>query len=123
MAKVQRVNLKVLQGSTYIHDFTLVNESDGGIYDLTSKEVRMQIRALLADTDTIFNIDTSTGDTTDGSSISVNTTTGVITLTITALESDGWDFSQAVYDMEVYEGAVVKRVIKGTVRLDKQVTR
>jgi len=116
MAKVQRKNLKIAQGSTYIHTFAVTHE-DGSAYDLTGFSARMQIR---------LTVDTATAelDVTDSDpELEVIEVDSEVKLTLSAAVTAAWAFADAVYDIEVFQGSFVKRVVKGSIKVDKEVTR
>jgi len=116
MAKVQRKNLKICQGSTYIHTFAITHE-DGTAYDLTGFSARMQIRQTI---DAI----TPELDVTDADpELEVIEVDSEVKLTLSAAVTAAWTFTEAVYDIEVFQGSFVKRVVKGSIQVDKEVTR
>ena len=116
MAKVKIKNLKILQGSTYVHSFTVYKES-GVLYPLDGFEARMQMRPTVGSAATFFSGDTTSGE------IVIDEANSEITLTIQAATSSAWVDYSGVYDLEIFKGTFVKRISKGTVSIDKVVTR
>lgn len=115
MAKVKSKNLIVPQGS--IWRFQIIYDTD-----ITGWEARMQMRENIDDADPVF--DTDAGDGT----IVVTPNSPVVDqseifLTVAAAVTEAFKFEEAVYDVEIYQGAEVVRIIKGTVKLDREVTR
>jgi len=111
-------DLTILQGSTYDHEFDVTSESDGEPYDLTGFAARMQIRDRKTGTTKYYDIDS--GSSAD---ISVDTVNKKVKLSVPASVSSGWSFSEGDYDIEIYLGAFVARIIEGVVILDPEVTK
>ena len=117
MAVTTRVDLYVPQGSTYIHTFEYV-ASDGSAIDLTGYTARMQIRETVDATTTIYEA------TSAGGEITTTPLEGKVVLTIDATDTSAFTFSTAVYDLELEAtDTTVIRLVKGKVKLDKEVTR
>lgn len=96
--------------------------------DLSGYGGRMQIRPTI-DSNTVYislssslNAD-GTGLNFSGSNGSTPTTSGSIGLYISVASSSLLSFDTAVYDLEIYSGSVVNRLLYGDVKLSKEVTR
>jgi len=64
--------------------------------------------------------------TTANGKLVVDGPAGKFTLVVSATESAGWGFTEAVYDLEIIAPGPptkVKRLLKGTVTIDPEVTR
>lgn len=114
-----RWDLVIEQGATFERYFRWEN-SLGAPRDLSSYSLRMNIRRFFDDDSVIA--------TTEGASpaivISEPGATGVFKVTMTAAATAALDFTRAVYDIEAYDGSSnVHRVVQGSIRLDKEVTR
>lgn len=85
--------------------------------DLSGYTARMQIRATQADDDVIHELTTLNG----GISLSAD---GQIALLITDTDTAAFDFTNAVYDLELIDGSgVVTTILEGKVTLSREVTR
>ncbi len=84
--------------------------------DLTGYIARMSITDKLDGTE-LFRLDTLNGR------ITVNTTDGTLTLTISAVESAALTFSKGVYDLEIESpSGVVTKLLYGAVTVSKEAT-
>lgn len=85
--------------------------------DLTGFTARMQIRASVGAEETLLELTTSNG----GINIQVE---GLISLTITAEQTEAVDWLSAVYDLELVSPAgLVTRLVEGEISVSKEVTR
>lgn len=86
--------------------------------DLTGFTARMDIRASLEATTVIHTL------TTENGGITLGDAAGTIDLLIPATTTAGFDFTHAVYDLELVSAlGVVTRLVSGAVALSKEVTR
>jgi hypothetical protein len=86
--------------------------------DLTGYTARMDIRQTLTATTTLLSLTTGNGR------IAIDTANYVITLDLTAAETEALTFSSAVYSLEmVGPSSDVTQLLYGSVKLDKEVTR
>ena len=112
-----RVDLKIYQGANFSQVVTFLQTAGGTPVDLTSLSGRMQIRQTLASSDIIMDLTTANGRLAFGG---VN---GVVTMTLTAAETETI-LTDGVYDLEFVASATsVDRWLQGLVILDKNVTR
>lgn len=105
------------QGTTVAKVFTYKDDSNANI-DLTGYTARMQARATIDASSPLIDLTTENGGITLGGAA------GTVTINISATETAAYTFTTAVYDLElVSAGGVVTRLLKGTITLDKEVTR
>lgn len=119
MARVTEVALLIPQGSTYIHEFTYVEEDEVTPIDITGFTARCQIRR------TIKNTTIELECTTENSKIVItDETNGVFELRIPSTDTEAFSFTRAVYDIEMIAPDLsVSRVVQGKVKVDPEVTR
>lgn len=109
-------NITCEQGATFTRTFTIYNP-DGTVFNLTGYSGRMQVRRELDSSTTMIELTTANGR------MSMSPSLGEITINLTAADTatlarDG------VYDLEIFTGSgTVHRVVKGSFRVDKEVTR
>jgi hypothetical protein len=78
----------------------------------------MQIRENITDTAPLVSLTSAAGD------ISINTTDGRVTFTIDTATTEGLDFTEGVYDLELVDpSGEATRLLEGVVTLNKEVTR
>lgn len=118
MAKATKVNLRVLQGSDFAHEYNYV-DANGNVIDLTNYTARSQFRELV--TDVAFFYEATTGN----GKITIDGATGKITLKVPASDSSSWTaIYNAVYDLEIVApDTTVTRIVEGKVTIDPEVTR
>lgn len=86
--------------------------------DLTSYTARMHIRVHIDDTAFIHEL------TTENGGITLTPADGGIVLLISATDTATFDFTTAVYDLEIMDDSdFVTRIVRGQVTLVKEVTR
>ncbi len=119
-----RYSITIEQGATFELVATYKNSS-GTPVDLTSYGARMQIRSTYDSNVTLVSL-TTTLDS-DGSGIVITPSSGSLYIRLSAASSSALNFSQGVYDLEIYSGSgnteYVTRILEGNVKLYKQVTR
>ena len=124
-----KYSFAIEQGSTV--DFEIAyKDSNNDPIDLTGYQARMQIRPNKGSE--IIYITLSSSLATDGTGLNLSgsnninsPTSGTIGIYIDAASSSAFEFSEAVYDLEIITGStypVVTRLIEGSVRLIKEVT-
>lgn len=117
MASVPKVNIKIPQGTTYVHDFNYVDTA-GTAISLSGYTARLQFR------DEVESVAFFHEATTENGGLSVNEVGGVITLTITHVDTAAFTVLKGVYDLEIISpGTAVTRIVKGSVTIDPEVTR
>lgn len=109
----QTFNLKkdyrIEQGADYGLEFTVVDE-DGELYDLSTASCAASVR------------ETKDSATSVDFTAAINTTTSVITLTMTADITQGFTYWSGYWDCELTIGVVVTRLLEGTVIIVQGVT-
>jgi hypothetical protein len=122
-----KYNFIIEQGSTLSFEVTY-KDSTGSFISLQGYGARMQIRETIGSSTVICNLSSSlnadgTGLNMSGSSGAKDPISGSIGVYISAATSSLFTFDQAVYDLEIFSGSVVTRLIQGYVQLSKEVTR
>lgn len=122
-----KYNFTIEQGTTL--SFELVyKDSNGDFVNLTNYGARMQIRPDVSSPTVIINLSSSlqadgTGLNMSGSSGTKDPISGSIGVYISAATSSMFTFTEAVYDLEVFSGSIVTRLITGKVQLSPEITR
>jgi hypothetical protein len=107
-------NFTIEQGTTFYKVMTL--SASSAPVNLTGYQARMQIRPEIESGEVLAELTTGNGLITLSSA-------GQITWTIPAATTEGITVD-GFYDMELIEpGGAIKRLLKGRVRLDREVTR
>jgi len=120
VAAVKEVELIVPQGATFIYEVTYKDPDTDLPINLTGYSARLQIREKIDSTTTIYSA-LSTGLT---PALVITAGSGLVVLTVPATTTAGWTFKKAVFDLEIESTlGVVTRLVKGTMILDKEVTR
>lgn len=84
--------------------------------NLTGYTARMFLKRRLTDESPEFTL------TTENGRISLGGTLGTITLNISATDSAQM-FGEYIYDLELVNGSFVKRLLKGSISIDYEVTK
>ena len=108
-------NLRIDQGATFTSDVT-VTDSNGDAFDLTGYTASAKMAKGYASTRTRTSITTT---------INSDPTTGIITLTLTADQTNTLDApARYVYDIEILRtsDSTVTRVIEGIITISPSVT-
>jgi hypothetical protein len=105
-----KANLVIDQGATFSADLTLTDEN-GDPLSLGGYTANSQIRKWYTSTNAV-NFSTS-----------INTTSAVITLSLTASQTANLTAGRYVYDLEISSGNTVSRVVEGIVTVTPNVTR
>ncbi len=122
-----KYNFIIEQGSTLSFELRY-KDSTGNFVNLTDYGARMQIRSTIDSSVVLLNLSSSlqpdgTGLNMSGSSGVVDPISGSIGVYISATTSSLLTFNDAVYDLEIFSGSYVTRLIAGNVKLSKEVTR
>jgi len=110
------LHITIEQGTTFNPVMTW-KDQDGTPINLTGYSARMQIRADIDDAAFIHE------STTANSEIVLGGIAGTITFDIDAVTTAAFTFDTAVYDLELVNGTIVNRLLRGDVTLSKEVTR
>lgn len=106
-----KANLVIDQGSTFSTDLTLTDEN-GDPLSLSGYTANSQIRRWYTSTNASATFTTS-----------INTTSAVITLSLTANQTSNLVSGRYVYDVEIGDGSEISRIVEGIVTVTPQVTR
>ena len=109
-------NILAEQGATFTRTI-LYTDSAGDPIDLTGYTAAMQVRLKASTVSTITEL--STGDST----ITLGGAAGTIIMNLDAATMVGLTAGKYVYDLELYNGAVVTRLIEGSFTIKAEVTR
>lgn len=112
-------DLIIYQGATFRRAIRLAS-NNGVAIDLTGATVRMQIRNPITAETPLVDLTAA-----NGGAVVSDATNGEMTILITDEETAAlnWD-GRASYDIELeYPDGTVDRILKGKVKLDKEVTR
>lgn len=108
-------NITIDQGATFSRTITVRN-ADESLLNLTGYTARMQIRREYSSTNVMLSLTTENGKITLGGAA------GTIQLNASAADTTTLTHD-GVYDLELVNGAVVNRLIRGIVRVNPEVTR
>lgn len=122
-----RYSFVIEQGSTLNLELQY-KDSTGTPIDLTNYDGRMQIRPSIASSTVYITLSSSlapdgTGLNFSGSNGQTPPSSGSIGVYISAASSSLLDFDMGVYDLELYSGSYVTRILEGQIKLSKEVTR
>lgn len=124
-----RYSFSIDQGSTFKLSIQYLDSNSVPI-DLSYYNGKMQIRSDYADnTNTLYTTISSSKDS-DGTGLYFNglngdqpLTSGSIGIYISADKTTSMSFDEGYYDLELYSGSFVTRILQGTVLINKEVTR
>jgi hypothetical protein len=122
-----RYSFTIEQGSTLNLELQY-KDSNGNPIDLTNYSGQMQIRPTIASSTVYITLSSSlaadgTGLNFSGSNGSTPPISGSIGIYISAASSSLLNFDTGVYDLELYSGSFVSRILEGQVKLSLNVTR
>ena len=124
-----KYNFTIEQGTTVKLELAY-KDASGSAIDLTGYSGRMQIRPDYADNTTTSYIYLSSSLATDGTGLNFSGSNGLnppasgtIGLFISAVSSSNLNFETALYDIEIESGSLVTRLLQGTIKLSREVTR
>ena len=106
-----KANLVIDQGSTFSTDLTLLDEYGDGI-TLIGYAANSQIRKWYTSATPAATFTTN-----------INTTSSVITLSLSANQTSNLVSGRYVYDVEISDGSSVSRIVEGIITITPQVTR
>ena len=124
-----KYNFTIEQGTTVKLELAY-KDSSGSAIDLTGYSGRMQIRPDYADNTKTSYIYLSSSLAADGTGLNFSGSNGLnppasgtIGLYISAASSSALNFDSALYDIEIESGSLVTRLLQGTIKLSREVTR
>ena len=122
-----RYSFIVEQGSTKQFEI-IYSDANSTPVDLTGYSARMQIRPSAGSSTLYATLSSSlwpdgTGLNLQGLDGTKPYASGSIGVTISAATSSLFDFGEASYDLELYYGSTVTRILEGKVKLSKEVTK
>jgi len=122
-----KYSFTVEQGATTNFEIQYKDSGSNPI-NLAGYSAKMQLRTAADASAALLTLSSSlepdgTGLNMSGSNGSTTLLSGSIGVVISAITSSLLSFDTAVYDLELTSGSVVTRLLEGTVRLSKNVTR
>jgi hypothetical protein len=122
-----KYSFTIEQGATTNFEIQYKDSGSNPI-NLAGYSAKMQLRTSVDANEVVLNLSSSlepdgTGLNLSGSNGSTTLLSGSIGVVISAFTSSLLSFDTAVYDLELTSGSVVTRLLEGTVRLSKNVTR
>ena len=111
-------NIKIEKGATFQMNLTW-KDGEGVPVNLTGYTARMQVRKNVNATDTLLNMTTENGSIALGGALGTISITGSATNTSAIPDT----IKTGVYDLELVNGSVVKRLIEGNVEISPEVTK
>ena len=118
---ITKVNMYIPQGVTYGHSFLYRDgdEDENTVVSLNGYTARLQIREKVTSTSTLYEATTDEGD-----GLTITGAIGKVYLEIPAATTAAWEFTKAVYDLEVISATgKVSRIARGNVKVLPEVTR
>jgi hypothetical protein len=120
-----KYSMLIEQGAT-VNISLAYKDSNNAAIDLTGYNARMKIRDNYADSATTTYFALSSSLAADGTGITLGGVSGTVGIFISAASTSVVNFDTAYYDLELVSGStnpIVTRLIQGTVKLSKEVTR
>jgi hypothetical protein len=122
-----RYSFTIEQGSTLNLELQY-KDASGTPINLSDYGGRMQIRPTVGSSTIYITLSSSlepdgTGLNFSGSNGQTPPSSGSIGMYISAVSSSALNFDMGVYDLEIYSGSVVTRILEGQIKLSKEVTR
>ena len=105
-----KANLVIDQGATFSTDLSLTDEN-GDILQLGGYTANSQLRTWYTSTNSV------------SFSTSINVSSGVISLSLTAYQTANLVSGRYVYDVEINNGSTISRVVEGIITVTPNVTR
>lgn len=120
--KAGRYSFTIQQGTTT--EFEVVyKDSNLEPVNISDFHAKMQIRPDYADFTDEVNICLSSSLDPDGSGLYMDGVSGSIRVHMSAAKTEEFDFDDGFYDLELYSGSFVQRLLEGKVRIRREVTR
>ena len=109
-------DITIEQGATFQMSLTW-KDSTGAPVNITGYSARMQVRENYEAEDTLVSLTSAGGDIVLGGAL------GTIAITIAASATQILQLDEAVYDLELVNGATVTRLLQGKATVSREVTR
>lgn len=109
-------DITIEQGATFQMSLTW-KDSTGAAVNITGYTARMQVRENYEAESTLVSLTSSGGDIVLGGAL------GTIAITIGASATQLLQLDEAVYDLELVNGATVTRLLQGKATVSREVTR
>lgn len=109
-------DITIEQGATFQMSLTW-KDSTGAAVNITGYTARMQVRENYEAESTLVSLTSSGGDIVLGGAL------GTIVITIGASVTQVLQLDEAVYDLELVNGATVTRLLQGKATVSREVTR
>jgi len=117
-----KYSFTIEQGTT--HTFTVVKKDpENTPANLTGYSAKLQIRPDFADNTTTVYTTLSSSLDPDGSGLTIDPVSGSIRVLISAEKTENFNFDSGIYDLELYSGSFVERLLEGKVKISREVTR
>ena len=116
-----KYTMTIEQGATFQLQFQYTDAA-GTPIDITDYSGRLQIRPDYADYTTQSYAYVSSSIDADGTGLTIGSS-GSIGLYISAAVTEGFDFDEGLYDLELQSGSYVTRLLEGAVKIRREVTR
>ena len=109
-------DITIEQGATFTLSLTWKDSTDAPV-NITGYTARMQVRENYEAESTLVSLTSSGGDIVLGGAL------GTIAITIAASVTQLLQLDEAVYDLELVNGATVTRLLQGKATVSREVTR
>jgi hypothetical protein len=119
MANAHPYPIKIDQGGTWT--LSLTYKINNAFVNLTNFTASMMVRKNYTDDNPILTLTTANGGIVLGTA--GNYTTGLITITASASLTAAMPPGTGVYDLELYTGSEVRKLLRGDVTIVPEVTR
>lgn len=111
------INLEIAQGATFNFNITYKDYNNNPI-DVTGVTAALHMRKTAKSTSLLYEMTDANGK------LIIGGANGIISGSISAADSTAFTWIDAVYDLELtFPNAEVKRILNGTVLIDKEVTK
>jgi len=122
-----RYSFVIEQGATLNLEIQY-KDGNGNPIDLTNYGGRMMLRPTILSSTVFLSLSSSlradgTGLNFSGSNGATSPMSGSIGLYISSASSSLLNFTSSVYDLEIYSGSTVTRILEGQISLSPEVTR
>jgi len=115
MANAHPYPIKIDQGGTWT--LSLTYKINSTLVNLTGFTASMMVRTNYTDDNPLLSLTTANGG------IALGGTAGTIIITASAIKTAAIPAGQAVYDLELYTGSEVRKLLRGDVTIVPEVTR